>query len=134
MANSLSKKDREFVETMVETGNATQAVKDVYGIKDDNYAGVKGHRLIRTDKIQNAIQEALPDELLARVHLEGLQATIGEDKPDFNVRHRYLDSAYKVKGTYAPDKSINLDIQASVTDPKAIELAKEYEEKLKESL
>lgn len=65
-----------------------------------------------TDSIgfQELLEKELPDDLLAKVHLEGLKATTfysegigrGEtqlvEKTDFAVRHRYLESAYKIKG------------------------------------
>jgi hypothetical protein len=114
-------KQKEFVAEYIQNGNnATQAVKDVYDIEDENYAGVKGHRLIRSDKIQNAIlsiAEQIPDDLLVQVHLEGLNAsrTIKTEddeivEPDYAVRHKYLDTAHKLKGTYAPDRSLNLNV------------------------
>jgi hypothetical protein len=122
MATKLKPKDKKFVKEYIENGNnATQAIKEVYDIKDENYAGVKGHRMLRSDKIQQAIQsiaEQIPDEDLVKVHKEGLNAsrTIkneGEDivEPDYAVRHKYLDSAYKIKGIYAPDKSLNIDLK-----------------------
>ena len=120
-------KEQEFVGEYIQNGNnATKAVKEVYEIEDENYAGVKGHRLIRKDKIQNAIQSAIqsladriPDDKLHEVMMEGLNAsrTIKTDdegaeiiEPDYAVRHKYLDTAHKLKGTYAPDKSLNLNV------------------------
>lgn len=59
---------------------------------------------------QQLLATELPDELLAKVHLAGLRATTfyteglgrGEtqlvEKEDFAVRHKYLESAYKIKG------------------------------------
>ena len=49
------------------------------------------------------IEEYLPDNLLAKVHKEGLQAMKGK-KADHYARHKYLDTAYKLKGDYAPNK------------------------------
>ncbi len=135
----LTKQEKGFVKEVIEHGNATKAVKNSFDIDDSNYAGVKGHELLRNPKIQNAIQEALPDELLARVHLEGLNATIGEDKPDYSVRHRYLDSAYKVKGTYVAqdpdDKPKNTgNTYNFMFSPENQEDIKAFEEKLKARL
>jgi hypothetical protein len=119
---NLKPKDKEFVVEYVENGNnATQAVKEVYNIEDENYAGVKGHRLLRSDKIQNAIKsiaEQIPDDLLVKVHLEGLNAsrTIksvdGEEivEPDYAVRHKYLDTAHKIKGTYDSDETKRINV------------------------
>lgn len=137
----LTKQDKKFVKEVVTTGNLTQSVKKAYKIKDDKYASVKGQRMIAKDRIQKAIMsiaDALPDKDLIRVHKEGLEAgktiyknnnTSGEIEevgyePDYATRHKYLDSAYKLKGSYAAEKSINLNINArsiDPTDPKVIE-------------
>lgn len=135
----LTKQEKKFVEIKAETGNGAFAAKEAFAIEDSNYAAVKASRLLRKDNIIQAIQDALPDELLAQVHLEGLQATkrsgtggmkigIGTngevndfghteiDEPDFAVRHKYLDSAYKLKGSYAAEKHVNLNLDANSTE------------------
>lgn len=67
---------------------------------------------------QELMEQHLPDKLLAKVHHEGLKAgkrifknnnESGEIEdmgvePDYATRHKYLDSAYKLKGAYAPEK------------------------------
>lgn len=136
----LSKQDQDFVKGVAITGNQTQSAKDAYGIKDDKYASVKGTRLIVKDSIKTALEEVkrsladrIPDELLEKTHLEGLEAT-DDGFIDYAVRHKYLDSAYKLKGSYAPDKSINVNLEGEITNPKAKELAEKYEEELKKGL
>lgn len=63
---------------------------------------------------ENLMAEYLPDDLLSKVHNEGLEATKGvfknnnetkkvervDEEPDFGVRHKYLDTAYKLKNKY----------------------------------
>ena len=115
MNEKLTKQEQTFVAEVIETGNQTKAAQKAFKIKDPNYAGVKGHDLIRKPKIVNAIQEALPDDLLAQVHVEGLQATKGEEV-DYFARHKYLDTAYKLKGSYAPEKSINMNVTIEPSD------------------
>jgi phage terminase small subunit len=110
--SKLSKQERKFIEIKAETGNGTLAAKEAFGIDKDNNAAVKAHELLRNPKIVNALQEALPDELLAKVHKEGLEAT-REDQPDFAVRHKYLDSAYKLKGSYAAEKHLNINLEVN---------------------
>lgn len=102
----LTNQDKKFVKELLETGNQTQSAKKAYKYKNDNTAGVMALDKLRKPKIQEAIKtiaDALPDDELIKVHKEGLQASNG-DKPDYAVRHKYLDSAYKIKGTYSPDK------------------------------
>jgi len=147
---TLNKNDLEFVNKVAVTGNQTQSAKDAYGIKNDGYARKKGSVQVTKRNIATAIEEVrkslaerIPDELLEKVHLEGLNAgktIVDEDDnilatiPDYATRHKYLDSGYKLKGSYAPDKAINLNIQTDITNPKARELAEEYEAKLKQTL
>ena len=57
------------------------------------------------------MEQHLPDKLLARKHKEGLEASrklvIGEEvikEPDYQTRHKYLDSAYKLKGRYVNEE------------------------------
>lgn len=109
----LSKQDQEFVREVAITGNQTQAAKKAYGITDNNYAGVKGLKAIRKDKIAIAVEEVkksiadqIPDDLLVKVHLEGLNATSGSGdntQVDYGIRHKYLDTALKIKGMYDGD-------------------------------
>ncbi len=127
MEDQLTKQDRVFVKELVETGNKTQSAKKAYKYKDDNVAGVMANKRLKKVKIQNAIKsiaDALPDLDLIKVHKEGLQAgkrifknnnETGEIEdlgiePDYATRHKYLDSAYKIKGTYAPEKVLEVGI------------------------
>ena len=138
-------KEQEFVGKYIQNGNnATKAVKEVYDIEDENYASVKGHRLIRKDKIQNAIEslaERIDENKLFEVLSEGLEAgkTIYKNnnatkqveevgyEADYAVRHKYLDSALKIKGSYAPDKQININLNQDMT-PEAIARATAFDE------
>lgn len=61
---------------------------------------------------QELVEEYLPDDLLAKVTKEGLLAgrkttdeETGEEvvEPDFNIRHRYLETALKVRDKF-PNK------------------------------
>ena len=125
----LTKQEKRFVAEVAEHGNKTLAAQTAFGIKDTNYASVKSVRLLGKDRIVNAIQDALSDELLLQVHLEGLQAmkeeptADKEGKPDYAVRHKYLDSAYKLKGSFAPNKHVNLNLTADVPNEKLKKLA-----------
>lgn len=153
--DELTQQDQEFAKEVAITGNQTASAKKAYGIKSDDYARKKGSVQVAKGSINTAIAEVkrsladrIPDELLEKVHLEGLEAgkhiyknnnESGEIEdmgvePDFATRHKYLDSAYKLKGSYAPDKTININIEAEITNPKARELAKKYEEELKRNL
>lgn len=68
----------------------------------------KPSNLTKSKGWEELMEKHLPDKLLAKVHKEGLGAAeqiiiegqvIGS-KPDYAVRHKYLDSAYKLKKRY----------------------------------
>lgn len=135
MSDQLTKQERKFVEIKATTGNGTLAAQKAFGIKDNNYAGVRASKLIRKAKIVNAIEKALPDSLLLKVHREGLNAKLFRYSPegelmqldDFATRHKYLDSGYKLKGSYAPEKSLNVNVSIEPSD-RIKELAKKLKD------
>lgn len=141
MADRLSKKEAGFVKDYAKTGNGVQSALKNYDTKDYSTAGVIAHENLKKPKIINAIQEALPDEILAEIHREGLYATkpffdqdgnkIAEDA-DYAVRHKYLDTAYKIKGSYAAEKHVNVNVEVEASD-RIKELAKLLNEKGKQT-
>lgn len=142
--NRLSHKERGFVKDIVKGENGTNAVLNNYDTESENTASSIASENLRKPKIVEAIKsyaDRIPDELLERVHLEGLEAgkIIIKDEqkvlePDYPTRHKYLDTAYKLKGSYAPEKSLNLDLNVDITNPEALKLAQEYEEAIKKGL
>ena len=152
--DKLTKKQRGFVKDYIDTGNGTQAALKNYNIEGKNPEGIASVIAVENlakPSIKEAIQslaERIDDDKLYKVLDEGLEAgktvfknnnSTGEIEEvgyeaDYAVRHKYLDTALKIKGAYAPDKSINLNIEAEITNPKARELAEKYEEELKKNL
>jgi len=150
--DKLTKQEQTFVKEIIETGNGTQSALKAFRPKpkNDNAAGVKAYEKLRNPKIQEAIlsiAERIPDELLEKVHLEGLNAgkrvfknnnETGEIEdlgvePDYAIRHKYLDSGYKLKGSYAAEKNINLNVNiesVDPTDPEVLNAMKIIQEKL----
>lgn len=128
MGTKLTMKQNRFVKDYIKTGNATQAALNNYDIKAEdklNVAGAIGSELLTVPKVAMAIEEALPQETLYEIHREGLFASkpffneAGEkvsEEADFSVRHKYLDTAYKLKGSYAPDKHVTVNITAEPSD------------------
>jgi len=53
--------------------------------------------------------------------------------PDNVAQDKALDKAYKIKGTYAPDKSVNVTMNVTA-DEKTLSIAKRYEEEIKQGL
>lgn len=119
MSNRLSKKEKVFVKEFIKSDNATQSALTAYDTKSENTAAAIGSENLRKPKIIQAIQEMLPDELLAAVHLEGLKAgrKVGDGiEPDYMTRAKYLDLGYKIKGSYAAEKHINLNVESKPSE------------------
>lgn len=138
----LTKKQRGFVKDYIETGSGVVAARNNYDVANDNTARAIASENLTKPIIVNAIEDALPDELLAQVHLEGLRATkiqgVGgmlisaegiehadNEVPDYATRHKYLDSAYKLKGSYAAEKHATLNVNVDVVpeDSESLDLA-----------
>ncbi len=70
------------------------------------------NKLTATKGWAELVDEFISDKALAKVHKEGLNAktwysegfgkgeTVLVEKPDYAVRHKYLESGYKLKGRY----------------------------------
>lgn len=134
----LPKNKLKFVAEYVQDGNGTQAAIKAFKVKNPNVAHNKAHRLLRNATIQDAIAKALPDDLLAKVHKEGLEATQPlvikgqiEEYADYGVRHRYLDTAYKIKQKYTEAPQVTNIFVPSVEN---MAIILEAEKKLKASI
>lgn len=125
---------RRFLKALDETGSPTKAALKVLHVKDEHVASSAGYQMLGRIS-EEEWNEFLPDDLLAKVHLEGLKAWretfAGSKVPDFATRHKYLDSAYKKKGSYAPEKHVNVNFEAK-TNPVVEELANKLNELLKQ--
>lgn len=142
MANKLTKKQKGFVNDYVKTGNGTQAALNNYDTDDETVASSIASENLSKPLIVKALAERLPDDLLEEKHLallnkvERKYTSTGEllsEDIDAQAVSKGLDMAYKIKGSYAPEKQINTNVNITIT-PEAAKLAKEYEEKLKQGL
>lgn len=142
MARGLTHKETVFVKEKAKGKSGVAAALIAYDTTDYNTASMIASENLSKPKIVKALADRIPDDLLEKVHLEGLQATTIKFTPegemiqntDFFTRHKYLDAAYKLKGSYAPEKSMRLNVETTIDNPEADKLRQEYENKLKESL
>lgn len=113
--DKLTKKQQGFVKDYVETGNGTQsALKnyDIEGKDPEKIASVIATENLGKPSIINAIMsiaDNIPNDKLHKVLVEGLEAESNE-KPDYAIRHKYLDTALKLKGAYETDEQKNINI------------------------
>lgn len=118
----LTKKQRGFVKDYVETENGTQSALKNYDVNNAGTASAIAVENLQKPliteaiiEVKKSIAERLPDEFLLEVHLDGLSAD-NKGEPDYAVRHKYLDTAYKLKGSFAPEKGIQLNVDMNVKD------------------
>ena len=119
MARKLTKKQKGFIKDYIATGNGTKAALKNYDTTDPDVAAVISVENLGKPKIQEAIKsiaECIPDSLLVEKHLELLnvpkivrtvhkgEIVQEEESTDVQAIKAGLDMAYKIKGTYAPEK------------------------------
>lgn len=75
MKAKLTKKQRGFVKDYIETGIGSLAAKKNYNVANDATARAVASENLTKPNIINAIHEALPDDLLAKKHLQLLNST-----------------------------------------------------------
>lgn len=128
----LTKKERGFVKDYVKTENGTQAAFKNYDTTYETARSIASENLTKPHIIEaiKSIADSIPNELLAEKHLALLNK--GDDKGiDIQAVSKGLDMAYKLKGSYAPEKSVNLNITHSTENrDKMTALAKEISKKL----
>lgn len=79
---------KEFADEFLDTGNATKSVQKVYGIEDYSTAGVKGHRLLKNDKIISYLESNADKvasnmvKLALSAESEQVQVSAGKDVLD----------------------------------------------------
>ena len=122
MVQNLTIKQRKFLRAYIELGNLTEAViRAGYKVKDRDNASIIGWENLR--KLRPHIASILEmrgidDVRLSKVMDDGLEATKiemvkdaeGNQKfgmvTDHFIRHKYMETALKVKGGFAPEKKV----------------------------
>lgn len=98
----MTQKQKKAIANMAENGgNVSKAMRDA------GYSAISAAtpKKLTESVAFKSIAEQIPDDLLVKVHLEGLNAKQFKHSPegelmqldDFSTRHKYLESAYKLK-------------------------------------
>jgi len=113
--DDLTLKQRKWLKLYLELGNATEAAMQVYDCKDRDVAKSIGWENLTKLDFSDFLEEAgITDKLLQQKIMEGLdatrtvsaintsknataQSTDFVDVPDFLARHKYLETALKLK-------------------------------------
>lgn len=122
---TLNAKEKIFALEYMKHGNATKAYEVAYGVKHET-AKCLGSKKLRSKGFSTILEKSgVTDNLLANVLKEGLGATRihssptepDTEVPDFNVRHKYLETGLKVKGHMSNIES-QQNIQVNILDYK----------------
>ena len=107
----LTVRERRFVNAYAQHGNATQAYKDAgYTVKNDNVAGIEGHKLKNKPKIQQALAERI--EYLS-MHsatmskgevVEEISKVAWSDDSSEAARLKALEMLGKIYGIFNPER------------------------------
>lgn len=110
----LTKKQRGFVKDYVETGNGVESALKNYDTEDYSTAGNIASDNLKKPKIVEVIEslaERISDDDLIQKHKQFLNS----EREEIGIKA--LDMGYKLKGSYAAEKSININLNEKVIDP-----------------
>lgn len=127
MTRGLTKKQKGFVKDYLDTGNGTQSALKNYDTDDYNTAAVIANENLNKPNVREFLEEHA-SEAASMVHKLSQEAE-GE-AVRLNASKDILDRA----GYGAVQKSQSVSITVNTLDPKAIEIAKKYEEEIKQGL
>jgi hypothetical protein len=103
---------------------------------DDDTAS-KPSNLTNSKGWKELMEQYMPDSLLAKRHQELLNKRDEDGTPDTVAVTKALDMSYKLKGSYAPEKtsSLNLNIEArNISNPELEEVRERFINELKDKL
>ena len=139
MNDELTLKQRKWLKRYLECGNASQAAREVYDCGNDESAGQIGfENLKKLDYTEFLEAAGITDELLQKKIYEGLDATKTVsainttknatasstdfiDVPDFMARHKYLETALKLKKRLTDKTGIDITSNGEKIEIKIIE-------------
>jgi hypothetical protein len=129
-------REKKFLSAYLETGSLTEAAI-AYGTQAKNriYAGIIGHNIFKRLGVSMAAlldNAGVDDQYLTNVLKEGLKATRVDfvkdgdtdikrmcETPDFATRHRYLDTAAKIK-KHITNNGVSIGVETDEEYPTSI--------------
>ncbi|HDY66824.1 hypothetical protein LCGC14_2336370 [marine sediment metagenome] len=98
--------------------------------KSKGYQYLKAHRLIHSDRVQERLRDLLEDRGLNNEDITRLLKRNAKQSKNLPASNQALDMAIKIKGEYAPSKSVRLTVD--YTDQQLDEAIGEKLKELKE--
>jgi hypothetical protein len=111
----LTEREQKFVIEKAKGKTATQAVMNSYETSSRKSAKVIGSQLMAKPEIQMAISELMEYHGLTRSYrIRRLKDHVDNRDPDVSLRA--LDQSWKLDGSYAPEKHLNLNLNLDISD------------------
>ena len=116
--NNLTMPQKKFVAGVVSGQNPSQSAKIAYPTQTEASARVTATENMKKRKIQNAIERALIKSNLSEQRLTDIISdAIGTETPntiDWSTKHRYIDTALRLKGYLNKDSVSNTQVNIGI--------------------
>lgn len=107
--NQLTDKEKRFVIEKAKGKSNIQAVMQSHDVTSKESAKSMASQLMAKPEIQMSIMELMDNCGIDKTYrIRRLKNII--DSSDLNIVHKGLDMSFKLDGSYAPEKHINLDV------------------------
>lgn len=111
----LTEKEQKFCVEKAKGKTATQAVMDSFEVTSRESAKVIGSQLMAKPEIQAAIADLMTHHGLTRSYRIG-RLKDHVDNRDPNISLKGLDMSFRLDGSYAPSKHVNINIDIPLPD------------------
>lgn len=119
MGDYLTLKQKKFIASYLETGNATEAAMRAYKPKNRATARAIGSENLTKPSIRAYLEKrisamGISEKEIAEIHRRNL-----EQAENISASNAALDMYYKLRGDYAPEKRMNLNVNLSTDERSA---------------
>lgn len=119
-------KAKRFAQEYIKSGmNGTEAVRkiepkyrDITNKKVQKVAGIKAVRMLASDRVKKSLAELMEESGLTDEKIKKLLDRNASQTKNIPASNQAVDIALKVKGSYAPEKSVkvNLDLTGNLDE------------------
>lgn len=112
-------RQRRVAKLIIENAKSVNPITDIEILKRSNYststAETKSTKIIASNGVQEVLKESgFTEENAKKV----VQSIMLNERTDPNARLKATDQVFKVQGSYAPEKSVNLNVEVSTEKQK----------------
>lgn len=119
--NQLTNKEKVFVIEKAKGKSNIQAVMQSHDVSSKESAKSMASQLMSKPEVQMAITELMEYHGIDKPYrIKRLKHII--DSPDLNIAHKGLDMSFRLDGSYAPEKHLNLDLAIEISPEELITL------------